>query len=143
MPRPPHGVKPRTAMGGASAPETIRALVELRFLPRTTTTGRSPPVHGGGRRRAAPIDIDALPADVLPLVSQALRGLASRRVDDRTDEARRLLAGQPRAYVAPWVDEADVVAGVVGPDPARRKPQALRGKPGRRGEQVGVTIGVR
>ncbi len=74
---------------GPSDAETIGAWVELAFSaeddfdePLATRAWEAV--------AAAPIDLDALPAEALPLVSQALRGLASRRVGDRIDEARRL-----------------------------------------------------
>jgi hypothetical protein len=75
---------------GPADPATIRAWVELGFAaedeyfePLATRAWEAV--------AAAPIDIDALPADVLPLVSQALRGLAgSRRGAGALDEARRL-----------------------------------------------------
>lgn len=78
-----------SAARGPSDPETIGAWVELAFSaeddfdePLATRAWEAV--------AAAPIDLDALPADALPLVSQALRGLASRRTGDRIDEARRL-----------------------------------------------------
>lgn len=79
----------RSATRGAAAPETIRAWVELGFSAEDDYDGPLA-TRAWEAVAAAPTDIDALPADVLPLVSQALRGLASRRVDDRIDEARRL-----------------------------------------------------
>jgi hypothetical protein len=79
-----------TAVRGPCDPETIRAWVEIGFAaedeydwPLATRAWEAV--------AAAPLDIDALPADVLPLVSQALRGHAgSRKTDGRIDEARRL-----------------------------------------------------
>lgn len=74
---------------GACDPDTLRAWVELGLSaeddhdwPLATRAWEAV--------AAAPIDIDALPGDVLPLVSQALRGLASRRADGHLDQARRL-----------------------------------------------------
>jgi len=78
-----------SAAHGPSDPETIRAWVELAF---SADDDFDEPLAARAWEAvaAAPIDLDALPADVLPLVSQALRGLASRRADARIDEARRL-----------------------------------------------------
>jgi hypothetical protein len=78
-----------SAARGASDPDTIRAWVELGFSAEDDYNWPLA-TRAWDAVAAAPIDIDALPADVLPLVSQALRGLASRRADDHVGEARRL-----------------------------------------------------
>ncbi len=78
-----------SAVRGPSDPEAIGAWVELGFAAEDEYDA-SLAARAWEAVATAPIDIDRLPTAVLPLVSQALRGAASRRESDRSDEARRL-----------------------------------------------------